>query len=94
MLCRSGLRGKVETGGELGGVGPVMFCMEPGGEELGVVCVIVIGPGDVLRASGETGVCLRCLSDDLIIFRLSLSLMESERCGEDGSFGEGVPLDE
>lgn len=46
-------------GGEFGGVAPVMFCMDPGGEELGVTCVMVMGPGEVLRASGETGVCFR-----------------------------------
>ena len=54
----------------------------------------MIGPGDVLRASGETGVCLRCRSDDLIIFLRNFSLKESERWGEEGCFGEGVPLDE
>lgn len=71
-----------------------MFCMEPGGEEFGVMCEMVMGPGEVLRASGDTGGCLRCLSEDLIIFLLNLSLKESERWGDEGSLGEGVPLDE
>lgn len=54
-----------------------------------------MGPGDVLRASGETGVCLRIRwSDDLIIFLRILFLKDSERAGEEGSFGEGVPLEE
>ena len=91
ILCLSGLRGCV-TEGELGGV--VMFCMEPGGEELGVMWTMEIGPGEVLRARGDTGVvCLRCLSD-LITFLLNFSLKESALCGEEGSFGDGVPLDE
>lgn len=81
-------------GGELGGVAPVMFCMEPGGEELGVTCVMVMGPGEVLRANGDTGVCFRWRSDDLMIFRRSLSLKESDLCGEEGSLGDGVPLEE
>ena len=69
-------------GGELGGVAPpvtVMFCMEPGGEVFGVMGAKVMGPGDVLRASGETGVvCFRCRSEVLIIIlRLSFSVNES-----------------
>lgn len=36
MEWRSGRRGNV-TGGELGGVPPDMFCMDPGGEEFGVM---------------------------------------------------------
>ncbi len=63
-------------GGELGGV--VMLCMEPGGEEFGVTRVMVMGPGEVLRAKGETGGCLRCLSVDIIFLRI-FSLKESER---------------
>lgn len=59
ILCRSGRRGKV-TGGGFRGVAPVKFIVEPGGEEFGVLlCVMVMGPGEVLRASGDTGVCLR-----------------------------------
>ena len=77
-------------GGELGGVGPVILVIEPGGEEF----VIVMGPGEVLRARGETGVvCFLCLSE-VFIFLRNLSLKESERCGEEGSLGEGVPLEE
>ena len=87
----------MEVGGEFGGVVPVivMFCIEPGGEELGETALTVAGPGEVLRARGETGVvCFRWRSDDLITLRLNLSVKESERCGVEGSFGEGVPLDE
>jgi len=70
------------VGGELGGVFPVItiFCMEPGGEELGDTGLTVAGPGEVLRARGETGVvCLRWRSDDLMTLRLSLSVKESDR---------------
>ena len=88
MLCRSGLRGCV--GGELGGV-PLKFCVDPGGEEFGV-SFCVRATGEVLLARGETGVCfLRGVG--LIIF-LTLSLNDSDLCGEEGSFGEGVPLEE
>lgn len=88
MLCRSGLRGCV--GGELGGV-PLKFCVDPGGEEFGV-SFCVRATGEVLLARGETGVCfLRGVG--LIIF-LILSLNDSDLCGEEGSFGEGVPLEE
>lgn len=99
MLCLSGLRVR-DVGGEVGGVAPpvlLMFCMEPGGELLGVIGVMVMGPGDVLRARGETGVvCFRCRSDEdlIIILRLSFSVNESVLCGVDGSFGDGVPLEE
>lgn len=83
MLWRSGLRER-DVGGELGGVALpviVMFCIEPGGEEFGVMGVTVMGPGDVLRASGDTGVvCFRCRSDEdlIIILRLNFSVKESD----------------
>lgn len=57
MLCRSGLLGRL--GGELGGVAVLlMFCMEPGGEEFGVM-TWDRATGEVLRARGDTGVCFR-----------------------------------
>ena len=59
MLCCSGLLGRL--GGELGGVAVLlMFCMEPGGEELGVMMwKRAMGGPWVLRARGDTGVCFR-----------------------------------
>ena len=73
-----------EVVGEMGGVAlpvTVIFCVEPGGEVLGVIGARLTGPGDVLRASGETGVvCFRCRSDDFIIIRrFHLSVNESDR---------------
>ncbi len=69
------------------------FGIEPGGEQLdGGLCPIPTG--EVLRARGDTGVCLLLLLVPPPIMLASLCLNESERCGEDGCLGEGVPLDE
>lgn len=89
----------MDVGGELGGVlmgaALVMFCMDPGGEELGETGTTVAGPGDVFLAKGETGVvCFRWRSDVLMTLRLNLSVKESDRCGVEGSLGEGVLLDD
>lgn len=93
ILCRSGLFGRL--GGELGGVEELIFCMDPGGEEFGVI-TWERATGEVLRASGETGVCFRLRWSDFIPENLFfiLSVKESVLRGEDGSLGEGVPLDE
>ena len=81
-------------GGELGGVPLLRFWMEPGGEEFGV-SIWESATGEVLRASGDTGVCFLHGDDFIFLLKRAIrSLMESERCGEEGSFGEGVPLDE
>ena len=77
MLCLSGLLGRL--GGELGGVGVLMFCMEPEGEELGVM-TWERATGEVLRARGDTGVCFRLRWSDFIPASLFiiLSLKESD----------------
>ena len=79
-------------GGELGGVPPVRFCIDPGGEEFGVM-TCDSATGEVLLASGETGVCFLLRSPGLIILVMR-SLKDSDRLGEEGSFGDGVPLEE
>ena len=77
-------------GGELGGVACcVRFWVEPGGLHVGVI-MVVRAIGDVLRARGDTGACLR-LVEELVPFfphdRCSLSFMDSDLRGE------GVPLE-
>ena len=89
MLCLSGLR--LGLVGELGGVVPLTLGIDPGGKELGVT-LCTTPTGEVFRANGDMGVCLFCLSvPNRMLIRC---LNESERCGEEGSLGEGVPLDE
>ena len=56
----------------------VRFWVDPGGEQFGVR-VWERATGEVLRASGDTGVCFLLRWDGLIIFRIILSLKESER---------------
>ena len=62
--------------------------MEPGGLQVGVI-MVVSAIGEVLRARGETGACLR-LVEELVPFfndRCSLSFMDSDRRGD------GIPLE-
>ena len=90
MLCRSG-RVRWCVGGELGGVLVLRFCVDPGGEELGV-SICERATGEVLLASGDTGVCFLLRGINLILAILSFN--ESERCGDEGSLGDGVLLEE
>ena len=68
------------------------FCMEPGGEELGVM-ICARETGDVLRARGDTGVGRLLGVVGLIIFETRF-LKDSVRAGEAECFGEGVLLEE
>ena len=97
--CLSVLRPVI--GGELGGVIVDKFCVDPGGLQLGVI-IWERATGDVERARGDTGVCF--LRDGtltpllkarvvVILSTLLLSFIDSDRRGEEGSFGEGVPLE-
>ena len=68
--------------------------MDPGGDEFGVM-TWVSATGEVLRASGETGVCFRLRWSDFIpVNFFILSVKESVLRGDEGSLGEGVPLEE
>ena len=87
-------------GGELGGVIVDKFCVDPGGLQLGVI-IWESATGEVERARGDTGVCF--LRDGtltpfwnaraVVIRSTLLSFIDSDRRGEEGSFGEGVPLE-
>ena len=62
--------------------------IRPDGLQVGVI-MVVSAIGEVLRARGETGACLR-LVEELVPFfndRCSLSFMDSDRRGD------GVPLE-
>lgn len=64
------------------------FWTDPGGEELGVM-ICANETGEVLRASGDTGVGLL----RGVIFETSF-LKDSFLAGEEECFGEGVLLEE
>ena len=64
------------------------FCTEPGGEELGVM-ICASDTGEVLRASGDTGVGLL----RGVILETSF-LNDSVRAGDEECLGDGVLLEE
>ena len=81
-------------GGELGGVvkdEELRFCTEPGGEEFGVM-IWARETGEVLRASGDTGVGVGRLRG--VIFDTSFCLKDSVLAGDEECFGEGMLLEE
>ena len=89
-MCRSG---RLEfVGGEVGGVLIARDCMEPGGEEQGVTNW-ESATGEVLRARGETGWAERFLNE-FFMDNLCLLLNDSDRRGDDGGLGDGVPLED
>ena len=70
----------------------VRFCWDPGGEEFGVM-IWARETGEVLRASGDTGVGRLQGVVGLIIFDTRF-LKDSERAGDAECLGEGVLLEE
>lgn len=69
-------------------------CMEPGGEEHGVTNW-ESATGDVLLARGDTGWgWVERFLIEVFIDNLCLFLNDSDRRGEDGGLGDGVPLED
>ena len=67
MLCLSGLLGRLE--GEIREQCLVMFCMEPGGEELGVMTWDRT-TGEVFRVRGNIGICFHLRWSDFTLSNL------------------------